>query len=36
LKQREEAKWVQVLVLIAKGDYTSAAYNAEKMFELRK
>jgi hypothetical protein len=34
--QKEETKWVQVLVLMAKGDYSSAAYNAEKMIELRK
>lgn len=34
--QREETKWVQVLVLMAKGDYSSASFNAEKMLELRK
>ena len=36
LKQREEARWVQILVLLSKGDYTSATYNAEKMLEIRK
>ena len=36
LKQREEARWVQVLVLLAKGDYSSAAFNANRMIQQRK
>lgn len=29
MKNRDEAKWVQVLVLLAKGVYSSASYNAD-------
>jgi hypothetical protein len=36
MTQRDEAKWVQVLCLLAKGVYTSATYNAEQMVKLRK
>jgi|LauGreDrversion4_2_1035121.scaffolds.fasta_scaffold3858527_1 hypothetical protein len=36
LKQREEARWVQVLVLLAKGDYASSAFNAHRMIQQRK
>ena len=36
LHQKEDSKWTQILVLMAKGDYTSATYNAEKMLEYRK
>lgn len=36
LKQREDQKWVQVLILMAKGDINSATINAERLFEQRK
>eukprot|EP00347_Sterkiella_histriomuscorum_P018564 403345037 len=36
LTQKGEARWVQVLILLAKQDYYSATINAEEMFKLRK
>jgi hypothetical protein len=34
--QKDETRWIQVLVLLAKGDYSSATYNAERMLDFRK
>jgi hypothetical protein len=36
MKQRDEAKWVQVLCLLAKGAYSSAIYNADQMVKIRR
>lgn len=36
LKQKEESRWVQLLILMAKEDFNSAKYNSEIMYDLRK